>query len=495
MQKESTLLSQSSEEKLWSRFSKQMEDLAPQIDSTSESQAKLKIVIEICDKLAEGKTLIDSKKEEFVARLKQLWTICTKDAKSVIKYQNPRNYQKISAPFQDLALNFHNLIQLVKKFIPLNEQEEMFLTVANLYRKTGFWVKTSTIMAGYGFPLDASPFFVSYYEARLKQVGDSDPQTRRAIINEMAVEQATFLQHSFQYISDSKDPDSLNSLVINQTVINGLVEDKLQLHKQMSQLLEDKSKIPETGDLEKIEAKIHQISVTIMAYIFQSCESLLEKAGLTTPRFSVLGTGSFARKELSPASDFDCAIIIDKLPSKQQEEYFKKLLDLVVENLELLPYNTLPLDMVERNYLQPGKLLNTPGGLVDQTLVAKMLLNPSTGGNPVTTGVNWPLQIYKSFPEKISSKNLFESYITEWHKQIGYNGEKFGKLILKNFVKDGSGLSLKENFLRPVSFLALGFSLIYNDSYRNPKSLISAYQSGKFPRLNPRNFKGVTGKY
>ena len=122
--------------------------------------------------------------------------------------------------------------------------------------------------------------------------------------------------------------------------------------------------------MEKIEAKIHQISVTIMAYIFQSCESLLEKAGLTTPRFSVLGTGSFARKELSPASDFDCAIIIDKkiFLSKQQEEYFKKLLDSVVENLELLPYNTLPLDMVERNYLQPGKLLNTPGGLVDQTL-------------------------------------------------------------------------------------------------------------------------------
>ena len=189
--------------------------------------------------------------EEFVAQLKQLWTICTKDAKSIIKYQNPRNYRKISAPFQDLALNFHNLIPLVKKFIPLNEQEEMFLTVADLYRKSGFWVKTSTIMAGYGFPLDASPFFVSYYEARLKQVGDSDPQTRKAIINEMAVEQATFLQHSFQYISDSKDPDSLNSLVINQTVINGLVEDKLQLHKQMSHLLENKLQIPKTGGFGK----------------------------------------------------------------------------------------------------------------------------------------------------------------------------------------------------------------------------------------------------
>ena len=260
-----------------------------------------------------------------------------------------------------------------------------------------------------------------------------------------------------------------------------MVEDKLQLHKQMSDLLEDKSQIPETRNLEEIEAKIQQNSVMIMTYIFQSCESLLANAGFTTPRFSVLGTGSFARKELSPTSDFDCAIIVDKLPSKQQEEYFKKLLDLVVENLELLPYNTLPLDMVERNHLQPGKLLNTPRGLVDQTLGAKMLLNPSTGGNPVTMGVNWPLQIYKSLPEKNSSKKLFESYITEWHKQIGYNAEKFGKLILKNFVKDGKGPTLKENFLRPVSFLALGFSLIYNNSYRNSKSLISAYQSGKFP--------------
>ena len=245
--------------------------------------------------------------------------------------------------------------------------------------------------------------------------------------------------------------------------------------------------------MERIEAKIHQISVTIMTYIFHSCESLLEKAGLITPRFSVLGTGSFARKELLPTSDFDCAILVDKLPSKQQEEYFNKLLDLVVENMELLPYNTLPLDMVERNYLQPGKLLNTPIGLVNQTLVAKMLSNPSMGGNPVTTGVNWPLQIYKSLPEKISSKNLFESYITEWHKQIGYNAEKFGKLILKNFVKEGSGPSLKENFLRPVSFLALGFSLIYNDSYRSTKSLIAAYRSGKFPASTREILKDLQG--
>ena len=110
MQKENSSLSQSPEakleEKLWSRFSKQMEDLTAQIDSTSESQAKLKIIIETCDKLAEHKTLISSKKEEFVARLKQLWTICTKDAKSIIRYQNPRNYQKISAPFRTWLLIF-----------------------------------------------------------------------------------------------------------------------------------------------------------------------------------------------------------------------------------------------------------------------------------------------------------------------------------------------------------------------------------------------------
>jgi Putative nucleotidyltransferase DUF294 len=496
MQKESTLPDHLSEvkpeEKLWNNFSKQMEELA-QIDSTSESQTKLKLITEICDKLVESKTLVGSKLGDFSAQLRQLWTICTKDAKSILRYQNPRNYQKISSELQTLAFNFHNLIPLVKKFLPLNEQEKMFLTVADLYRQKGFWVKTSTIMAGYGFPLDASPFFVSYYETLLKQAGDSDPQSRKAIIRAMALEQATFLHHAFQYVSDTKDPISLESLVVNQIVINELVEEKLQLHKLMSRLLEDKLQIPETRDLERIEAKIHQISVTIMTHIFQSCESLLAKAGFTAPRFSVVGTGSFARKELSPTSDFDCAIIVDKLPSKQQEEYFKKLLDLVVENLELLPYNTLPLDMVERNYLEPGKLLNTPEGLVEQTLGAKMLSNPSMGRNPVTTGVNWPLLIHKSFPEKGSSKKLFESYITEWHRQIGYSSEKFGKLILKNFVKDSNDPTLKENFLRPVSFLALGFSQIYNDSYRTPKSLISAYHSGNFPASTREILKDLQG--
>ncbi len=479
-----------SEEKLSADFFKRIQELKEEKPGMA-SQKKIREILKICEDSAD--------KIQAPIPLSYLWGLCTQDAAVLLKSQNPKNYDTVTLELQTLAVNFNSLIPLIKKHLPLDKQAALFLTATNVYCSHGFWLKTSKIMAGEGFPLDASTFLVNYYQTQLLQLSDdSASDAKNQVLKKMTEDQSVFLLHSLECMSESKEinPALKQSLSINQEVINGLVEDKLLLHKKMSNLMHEELKSP-TEELKisrhtessQIESKIHGISVTIMTHIFQMCEAMLASQGLTAPRFSVVGTGSFSRKELAPTSDFDCAIIVDKMPTKEQEEYFEKLLDLAIEMIELLQHNTLRIDFAERNFLKPGILINTSQGLIDRTLGVQILERPDQVGVDSTTfGLHTPLEIHRSLPEKTSSnKKLFETYISLWHKNIGCHAEKFGSIIIKKLLVGGDKDSLKEDLLRPVIFWALGLSMIYNENYQNEKSLLAAYRSGKFPASTREN--------
>ncbi len=473
---------------LWGNFKEKFDKLREIKTSHGDSQKQLSEILNISVELINDQKLMAEHSDEFSKHLRYLWASCSTDAVAILNKHNPSDYTNVSNELLSLALNFEKLIPLIKKFIPITEQEQLFLDAENIYRKHKFWIKTSKIGCSRRFPLSVSSFFVNRYEAKLTLV--TDEKKREKIIEEMAEGQVEILSHALEYVSESKkSPEDFKELqeriMIIQKVINDLVEEKLKLHKSIIKTLWDQWKIPDSKELCKIETEIYKISVIIIETLFQLCEDLLTAKGFKTPKFCVVGTGSFSRKELTPNSDFDCAIMVDQIKDPQQEKYFDNLLDLVITNIELLHYRTLPIDIVERALLKKGLLINTPKSLVEWTKSPEILKNPDGEQIEASTfGLNFPVVIHRSFTEKMSSSNLFESYLHIWYKEVGSQAEKFGKIILKNLpllIESRDKDSIKEDLFRPVIFWALGFGLIYNENYRSAKQMIASYQSGIFP--------------
>lgn len=455
--------------------------------SLIESQSKLKIALARQQRLADDKTPTEEEETlQFRKEISQFWTDCLKDAELILQDEKPEKYEQVSSIMMNLAQNLKTLVDLIKQFMPLSEQEAMFLEASNLYGKYGFWVKNSNIMAGDGTPLDASPFFVAHYEARLNKLGQSekDIQARKIIISEMASKQAIFLTHSLHLIANTEiNLENIQKWHISQSVICNLVEEKFQLHQQLNSILVSEIKIPEEKIVKKIEDRISNLSVMIITYIFETCEKLLASEGLSGPQYCVLGTGSFARKELSPTSDFDCAILVAKKLNLKEEQYFRKLLDLVIECIELQPYNTLRIDALERAFLKFNILINTPEKLVAKGRASDIIGKPHVDSLDATTfGLNWPKLLHRSDIDKSSSSPLFLNYLEIWHKNVGADVQKFGKIILKKYLKGGDKDSIKSDLLRPVVFWALALDFIYNKDYSSKKSLVSAYNGGRLPK-------------
>lgn len=161
---------------------------------------------------------------------------------------------------------------------------------------------------------------------------------------------------------------------------------------------------------EKIFAVLRDNTHFVANILKNICQEIEQQLGPAPYGYTLVAAGSFSRGEISPASDLDLAILVEK-ENALESQWFKSFLQLLQWKLNTcLPKDVLSFENETIGWILGGYWINTPNQLITELLLPQQIDNPDRKQESFSFGAQWFRWVYGAGNKPKQDDTLFAKY-------------------------------------------------------------------------------------